>query len=124
MIAKKLHGYKSQDKKFEIYSDYHCIKRDEVEQKLKECDYTCYYCKDKVLMEYGKLDKKQWTLDRIDNTMGHNTNNVLISCLACNLKRRNRTVEKFLFTKQLKIAKVGGEPPTTPVMGSPYNNGL
>ena len=116
MIAKKLHGYKSQDKKFEIYSDYHCIKHDEVEQKLKECDYTCYYCKDKVLMEYGKRDPKQWTLDRIDNTMGHNTNNVLISCLACNLKRRNRTVEKFLFTKQLKISKVGGSPPTTPVI--------
>ena len=116
MIAKKLHGYKSQDKKFEIYSDYHCIKRDEVVQKLKECDYTCYYCKDKVLMEYGKRDPKQWTLDRIDNTMGHNTNNVLISCLACNLKRRNRTVEKFLFTKQLKISKVGGSPPTTPVI--------
>jgi hypothetical protein len=105
MIAKKLHGYKSQDKKFEIYSDYHCIKHDEVAHMLKECDYTCYYCKDKVLMEYGKRDPKQWTLDRIDNTMGHNTNNVLISCLACNLKRRNRTVEKFLFTKQLTIIK-------------------
>jgi hypothetical protein len=114
MIAKKLNGYKSQDKKFEIYSEYHCIKRDEVAHMLKECDYTCYYCKDKVLMEYGKRDPKQWTLDRIDNTMGHNTNNVLISCLACNLKRRNRTVEKFLFTKQLTIAKVGGTP-TTPI---------
>ncbi len=114
MIAKKLNGYKSQDKKFEIYSEYHCIKHVEVEQKLKDCDYTCYYCKEKVLMVYGKRDPKQWTLDRIDNTMGHNTNNVLISCLACNLKRRNRTVEKFLFTKQLTISKVGGSPPTTP----------
>jgi hypothetical protein len=110
MISKKLHGYKSQDKKFEIYSEYHCIKQDDVIQKLKECDYTCYYCKEKVLMEYGKRDPKQWTLDRIDNTMGHNTNNVLISCLACNLKRRNRTVEKFLFTKQLTISKVGASP--------------
>ena len=39
MIAKKLHGYKSQDKKFEIYSEYHCIKHDEVEQKLKEYNF-------------------------------------------------------------------------------------
>ena len=61
--------------------------------------------------EYGKRDPKQWTLDRIDNTMGHNTNNVLISCLACNLKRRNRTVEKFLFTKQLTIIKAEGALP-------------
>jgi len=106
MISKKLHGYKSQDKKFEIYSDYYFIKPEQVIEKLKECDSTCYYCKEKVLMEYGKRDPKQWTLDRIDNTMGHNTTNVLISCLGCNLKRRNRTVEKFLFTKQLCIKKV------------------
>ena len=106
MISKKLNGYKSQDKKFEIYSDFHFIKLEQVLEKLKECDSTCYYCKEKVLMEYEKRDPKQWTLDRIDNTMGHNTNNVLISCLACNLKRRNRTVEKFLFTKQLTIVKI------------------
>jgi hypothetical protein len=105
-LARKLNGYKSQDKKFEIYSDYYFITKDQVIEKLKECDSICYYCKEKVIIEYEKGDKKQWTLDRIDNTMGHNTTNVLISCLACNLKRRNRTVEKFLFTKQLVISKV------------------
>ncbi len=109
MISKKLHGYKSQDKKIEIYSDYHFIKEEKVKELLELCDYTCYYCKEKVLMEYEKRDKKQWTLDRKDNTMGHNKDNVLISCLACNLKRRNRTVEKFLFTKQLVIKKTGSE---------------
>jgi len=57
MISKKLHGYKSQDKKFEIYSEFHFIKEADVVQKLKECDHTCYYCKEKVLMEYGKRDQ-------------------------------------------------------------------
>jgi hypothetical protein len=105
-LSKKLQGYKSQDKKFEIYSEYHFIKPDEVTQKLQECNNTCYYCKESVCLQYVARDPKQWTLDRIDNRIGHNTSNVLISCLACNLKRRNRTVEKFLFTKQLKIIKM------------------
>lgn len=110
MFAKKLNGYKSQDKKVEIYSEYHFVKEEQVIQLLESCDFTCYYCNEKVLINYEKGDKKQWTLDRKDNTMGHNKNNVLISCLACNLKRRNRTVEKFLFTKQLVITKVGNAP--------------
>ena len=104
-ILKKLRGYKAQDDKYEIYSDYYFIKPEQVMEKLVACDYTCYYCKQPVKTKYTCRDKDQWTLDRIDNTMGHNTTNVLISCLQCNLKRRNRPVQKFLFTKQLVIQK-------------------
>ena len=50
-------------------------------------------------------DKQQWTLDRIDNDLGHNNENVKIACLECNLKRRRINMEKFLFTKQLNIIK-------------------
>ena len=105
-ILKKLRGYKAQDDKYEIFSDFYFIKPAQVMDKLNECNYTCYYCKQPVKTEYSCRDMKQWTLDRIDNTMGHNTTNVLISCLQCNLTRRNRTVQKFLFTKQLVIQKV------------------
>ena len=49
--------------------------------------------------------KKQWTLDRIDNDIGHNNGNVIISCLECNLKRRRTNMDKFKFTKQLRIVK-------------------
>jgi hypothetical protein len=104
LISKKLRGYKAQDEKNKIFSSFHFIKPDELLDKLT--DATCYYCKSDLLMNYTCRDPLQWTLDRIDNTMGHNTKNVLISCLGCNLKRRNRTVEKFLFTKQLVITKV------------------
>ena len=41
----------------------------------------------------------QWTLDRIDNNLGHNSDNVLISCLECNLKRRRMNMERFQFSK-------------------------
>ena len=48
----------------------------------------------------------QWTLDRIDNSMGHNYNNLVIACLECNLKRRNIDLNKFLYTKQLSITRL------------------
>jgi len=108
-IQKKLRGYRSQDEKWEIYSEPHFIRPEQVLQMLESCKYTCYYCQQTLKQEYTCRDPLQWTLDRIDNTMGHNSTNVLISCLACNLKRRNRSVKKFLFTKQLVIKKCSEE---------------
>lgn len=108
-IAKKLRGYKAQDEKWNIYSEYHFMKPEHVTALLEECKYTCYYCQCALKQVYTSRDPEQWTLDRIDNTMGHNKDNVLISCLACNLKRRNRSVKKFLFTKQLVITKCSNE---------------
>ena len=75
--------------------------------KLIECP-TCYYCKDNVQLIYEFVrEPKQWTLDRIDNSHGHNRNNVEISCLRCNLRRRIMHHERFVFTKQLVIKKSG-----------------
>ena len=48
---------------------------------------------------------KEINLDRINNDLGHNKDNVKIACLGCNLKRRRLNMDKFLFTKQLKIQK-------------------
>jgi hypothetical protein len=50
-------------------------------------------------------EKRQWTLDRINNDIGHNNDNVVICCLECNLKRGRLNDEKFKFTKQMKIIK-------------------
>ena len=50
-------------------------------------------------------EKKQWTLDRIDNDIGHTSDNVVICCLECNLKRGRLDDKKFKFTKQMKIIK-------------------
>jgi hypothetical protein len=104
-IVKKLGGYKQQDKKNEIFSDCHFITAEQVTELLDTCKYTCYYCTQPVKMEYTKREGSQWTLDRIDNLMGHNHGNVLISCLQCNLQRRNRSVKKFVSTKQLIVKK-------------------
>jgi hypothetical protein len=47
----------------------------------------------------------QWTLDRLDNSIGHHDDNVVICCLKCNLKKRRMDDEKFKFTKQLRVIK-------------------
>jgi hypothetical protein len=50
---------------------------------------------------------KQWTLDRIDNDIGHNKKNLVIACLECNLKRKRTNKDKFMFTKNMKITREG-----------------
>ncbi len=106
-LTKKIQGYKQQDSKHNIYSKYHFIAMNTTIQRLVESKLSCFYCKTKLMLFYKECKQlNQWTLDRIDNSMGHNTNNVVISCLECNLKRRNTDLNKFLYSKQLSIKKI------------------
>ena len=76
--------------------------------KLIECDLKCRYCRESMTILYDvSREMKQWSVDRIDNDMGHNEDNYHLACLDCNLKRRRQTDKKFLFTKQLSIVKHG-----------------
>jgi len=105
-INKKISGYKQQDiikKKLDIQQ---FITFDSVVKKMIECELKCRYCKEEMNILYDiSRESKQWSVDRVDNNLGHNINNFHLACLDCNLKRRRRTDEKFLFTKQLKIIK-------------------
>ena len=109
MERKKIAGYKKQDEKFAIYSAKHSVKVEDVKNMMEACDMKCTHCLSPMLSVYGARDPKQWTLDRIDNTMGHNVGNVVMCCLQCNLKRRNTPMEKFRFTKQLCIKKISSD---------------
>jgi hypothetical protein len=105
-LERKLTNYKQQDINKKIYDSTNIINFDETLQKLIESNLLCYYCNKEILVLYEIVrENYQWTLDRIDNSLGHNKNNVLISCLQCNLKRRKRGKDAFLFTKQLQIVK-------------------
>lgn len=100
-ISKKLAGYKSQDKKRGWTPT---IDINDVLELLK-IKYCCY-CNQEVLLFYEtKLHPMQWSLDRINNDLPHNKDNVVLSCLKCNLERRKKTTEHFLFTKTLIIKK-------------------
>ena len=104
-IEKKIASYKAQDINKNKYLDNN-INREQTIEKLVASKLCCYYCKCKLRIFYNiARDPQQWTLDRVDNDLPHENDNVIISCLKCNLQRRKLDKEKFLFTKQLKIVK-------------------
>lgn len=104
-IDKKLNSYKTQDINKVRYNEKN-ITQEQVIEKLVSSKLKCYYCKCNMFIFYNKVrDLDQWTLDRIDNDLSHSNDNVIISCLRCNLQRRCQNKDKFLFTKQLKIVK-------------------
>jgi len=107
-IKNKICGYGQQDKNKKIYtSDLIISLRDTVELLANSC-LICSYCRKIVYILYTEYrDPNQWTLDRIDNNIGHHKNNCVISCLSCNLQKRRMNDDNFRFTKQMKIIKKG-----------------
>ena len=103
-INKKLESYKTQDKiknrNMEHFIEFHDIK-----EMLKKA-MVCHYCHENIFVLYKlKLEKMQWTLDRINNDIAHTKTNVVLACLKCNLERRRIDKEKYIFTKNLNIIK-------------------
>ena len=104
-LQKKLNSYKQQDIK-KNKTENGLISYEELLEKLVISKLRCYYCKKEALLLYeNNREQKQWTLDRLDNSCGHAKDNVVISCLKCNLERRCLNDEKFLFTKQMRLIK-------------------
>lgn len=105
-IEHKISAYKQQDVAKKIFTPDEFITFDYVKQMILGCKLCCHYCKEPAFILYEHVrEKKQWSVDRIDNTIGHNVGNIVVSCLECNLKRRNLNTDKFLFTKQMTIIR-------------------
>ena len=105
-INKKIYSYKQQDKLKKLFNEIKFLTFDSIINKMIECELKCRYCKIGMNVLYDiSREVNQWSVDRIDNDLGHNIDNFHLACLDCNLKRRRRTDEKFLFTKQLNIVK-------------------
>jgi hypothetical protein len=103
-IQRKIHGYRSQDIKKNKYDTLSFIYLQYVLEKIVERELNCFYCQGPVKIWYEiARDPLQWTLERIDNKIGHNVGNVEISCLQCNLKRRCMHHERYLKTQAMKI---------------------
>lgn len=106
-IERKIQSYKHQDMEKKRVDEKNFISLKGVIELLCNSHLSCYYCKEDIFILYKIVrENKQWTLDRINNDIGHNTGNVIISCLECNLKRRRQTKDNYLFTKQLKIVQI------------------
>jgi len=105
-LNKKISSYKQQDIIRKLLDAEKFLDLKTIITKLYECKLECYYCKDKMFLLYEMArEMKQWSVDRINNDLGHNCDNIVMACLDCNLKRRCKGKDAFLFTKQLNIIK-------------------
>lgn len=105
-IQKKIQGYRTQDIQKRLYDQGKFVCFTDVLKLMIDSQNVCYYCKNDVYVLYEIVrEPKQWTLERLDNNLGHNTDNVVIACLSCNLSRKTMYHERFAFTKQLNIVK-------------------
>jgi len=106
-MERKRQSYLAQDKKNKTHDASTFVSLAEVNHLLEQSGGICFYCQKRVMTVYEHVkEQQQWTLDRIDNQLGHCRENVVIACLQCNLKRRRKPMEAFLFTQQLQIEKV------------------
>jgi hypothetical protein len=105
-INKKIYGYKQQDILKKLFDQTKFLTIESIITSMVECQLNCRYCRKEINVLYDiSREMTQWSVDRVDNNKGHNTDNFHLACLDCNLKRRRRTDEKYLFTKQLNIIK-------------------
>ena len=106
-VCAKISGYKCQDVKKGLYDESKFVRFDDVIALMTSRKMACFYCKKQALLfyEYSR-DSAQWTLERIDNKHGHNTDNVEIACLNCNLRRRTMYHERYVFTKQMGTVRL------------------
>jgi hypothetical protein len=109
-LNKKLTGYKSQDIIKKVYNPEEFITYQNVMKELYESNMVCHYCCQQMFILYELVrEQKQWTLDRINNDLGHTSDNVVVSCLECNLQRRRTNKDAFSFTKNLIITRESHE---------------
>lgn len=107
-IKNKIYNYRQQDIIKKKLNDAEFVSFEETLDLLKKCNMKCCYCSCEVYILYERVrEMKQWSLDRINNNIGHNRGNLVIACLECNLKRRRTNKDAFMFTKNMVIIKEG-----------------
>lgn len=105
-LQKKIAGYKTQDIHKGLHDPAKFVNMDDVVRLLRESKMICFYCNTEVHVLYEIVrEVNQWTLDRVDNSHGHNRDNVIIACLKCNLNRKTMYHERYAFTRQFTLVK-------------------
>ena len=101
-LTLKWRGYRQQDHEKGLYDPLQFVQIADMHQLLCDCRTLCFYCRQPMKVLYEQVrDPRQWTLERIDNSLGHNRGNVQIACLQCNVRRRTMYHERYLETKRL-----------------------
>ena len=107
-IKTKISSYKHQDILKNIFLEPDFVTFNYIIELLNSCNMKCHYCACETYLLYEFVrEMKQWSLDRINNDIGHNKGNLVIACLECNLKRRRTNKDAFFMTKNLTISREG-----------------
>lgn len=109
-LKSKLNSYKHQDIEKKKYDEVNFMTIEKLIDLLLDSNLLCYYCRNPMYILYEQVrQSSQWTLDRINNDLGHLCENCFIACLRCNVQRKRMNDDKFKFSKQIQIHKVGGD---------------
>jgi len=93
------------DKKHNRYDPVKFIDTDFLKGLVEDSDKKCVYCK--CDMQFLERNKTLCTIERLDNELGHNKDNVTLACFGCNTERQNcHTFEEFIAIKQLQISDI------------------
>lgn len=67
-----------------------------LDELLKKQRYICNYC-------YCKLNVENVSADRINNSKGHVDGNIIISCVNCNVARKDMNIKSFRYKKLIEF---------------------
>jgi ATP-dependent exoDNAse (exonuclease V) alpha subunit len=86
-ISKKIDSHLAEDKKKKRRTK-NFVTVEYIQQLLEDCKNTCQCCHHKVKTSgYSFKDLEQFSIERINNKLGHIQGNVKISCMGCNISR-------------------------------------
>jgi len=84
LIRNMLFNSKRADKDKDRYDPVHFVDKSFIKNLIEDQQSVCYICKN--LMQYINYDKDLCTLERLDNSIGHNKSNCVLACKDCNTK--------------------------------------
>lgn len=88
---KRFLGYEVQDDKA---SREFGLTMNHIQFLLEKQHYSCRHCS-------YKLDVENASADRVDNSIGHVDGNIVMSCIECNVARKDMNMKRFRYKKML-----------------------
>ncbi|KAE9289648.1 hypothetical protein PR003_g25498 [Phytophthora rubi] len=90
---KRYLGYIKQDE--EAKREFAMTKQ-HLDKLLQKQKYICNYC-------YVQLNEENVSADRINNKKGHEDGNIIISCVSCNVARKDMNIKAFRHKKLIEF---------------------
>ena len=89
-IARRIEGHKIYDQNNDLYNEEQFIDVDNIKALIHKQYNSCYYCRKPLTYSIRGVKTTNMSIDRIDSSVGHIKKNVRISCLHCNVIKKNR----------------------------------